>query len=158
MSATTERGLFVKFDEGVFMRLDHETAVRRAALVAVSPVGTKVKVHRTDVVRSLIRFALDHYAGGRGESVPEVEEVVQVRPLGMQGVRFVALPVAPRGRETVVSESETVGASASVESEEAVEVVSAAPAPMAPEKVEAGTIGGAGALGVNVRMVGVRRE
>lgn len=213
-NAATERGLLVKLDEGFFARLDHETAIRRAAS-RPSWAAARVRLHRTDVVRSLLREALDARALARGEVVPEsaeadvtkgdrgatafvggqgagaepgsvpvkeadteavtapipVEAIIGIvpTPLGVSGpVVSSADPVVTEPLYFVRVDAEssatslpqnfgtekTFGASVGLGVEG--DPAAASPDPE-PEPVKVGHVGGEGALGPNVRMVGVRR-
>lgn len=145
MSVTVERGILVKFDEGMIARMDHETEVRRAVMVAANGGQPVEKLHRTEVIRALLTYALDHFAAERGEEVPKI-------------VEFAAVPrvvrAAPARPEPSPPPAPAVVDAAPASEPEAPEP---APAPLVePEKVQVGTISGEGSLGSHVRMVGVR--
>jgi len=138
MAGVKERGLLVKLDEGFFMRLDHETLVRSTGVGRAIP--------RTAVIRSLLRFALDHFAEKRGEDVPSAE------PVTAEEMAAVAAALEASNAEKaaeVEAKAEAVEAPQQVE-----QVIASAPEP--PAQVEAKQPGGAAWLGRGVRMIGVK--
>ena len=80
---SNSNGLLIKLDDGLLLRLNHETATRRTR---VNGRATP----RTTVVRDLLRFALDHFAQERGEDVPVIEPADIPKPEPIRKSRPVA--------------------------------------------------------------------
>lgn len=136
MASTKERGLLIHLDEGFFQRLDYETEIRNVPRRATD----KKDLPRTDVIRSLLKFALDHFAKLRGETVPEAE------PVDLDSMLDAAQIVTQRRLEAAEAPSEPE------EEETPPEVVEER---VEPSRVEAGAPGGESWFGTSMRTVGV---